>query len=158
LDLIGSTFKKKSDRAFAPNSIEYAVNTFALDLIDFDSQKASALYALRCAFAHDFNLLNVNEKKLHLQHKFNVYAEPTQNIVTMPKEPWDGKIASKSFKDLSNVTFVNLWAFGDMVEEIFVRVIDGISDGTLEIQMDTPTLINKYTFMMFQSQALFDVN
>ena len=148
LDLIGSAFEKTAGGSRSGSSIEFAIKSFAFDLVQNEDRKVKAIYALRNAFAHDFNLLNTNSKTPELQHKFTVYAVPDPNIVTLPLRPWSGDVSGKNFKDLEDVTFVNLWAFGDMVEEIFRRIKIGINDGTAQSQMDISTLLNRYTFII----------
>jgi hypothetical protein len=147
LDLIGTAFEKTDGENKERSSIEFAIKSFAFDLVQNEKKKVNAIYALRNAFAHDFNLLNDNKKEKY-RHKFTVYAEPDPNIVTLPLKPWDGDISGKNFKDVETITFVNLWAFGDMVEEIFRRIKVGINDGATQIQMDISTLLNRYTFVL----------
>jgi hypothetical protein len=151
LDLIGAAFKKNPGENRKGNPIEFVIINFAFELIDHSEDKSAALYALRCAFAHDFNLLNVHPKKQKLQHKFKASSTDDSTIVNLPTRPWNGDITNKYFNDTDDVTLINLWAFGDMVEEIFRKIKSGVNDGTVSIQIDLPTLLNKYTFMLFRN-------
>jgi hypothetical protein len=152
LDQIGSCFKPLGELEPAINykSIKFAIEKFGFDLIDNNEKQLHALIALRNAFTHDFNLLNIpeNSRLYDLQrHKFTVKARIESWIVKLPKEPWDGNIDEKDFFKTSDTTFVNLFAFGQLVESIYKRICDLHSENKLELRLPTKTLINKYTFI-----------
>ena len=150
LDQIGSCFKttgspnkKKSD-----NSIKYAIKEFGFDKLEKDIKKLNALIALRHAFTHDFNLINVNQGNKSQQHRFSVYAEDNDVIITLPETPWNGNIAQKDFNRIDDITLVNLCGLGNLVELIYARIKLGIENESITIQIDSTTIINKYTFIV----------
>lgn len=149
LDQIGSCFKNicTENKGKKENSIEFAVKSFAFEFMDNDSKKLHALIGLRNAFAHDFNLLNVNQKYISQQHRYTVYWNDSNTIVTLPENRWDGIVSEKNFNRLDDITLVNLFALGNMVESIYCKIIEGVTKDVVTIQTDTKTLINKYTFI-----------
>lgn len=153
LDQIGSCFKDVGQET--PNKcnrIKFALETFGLDLLNNDNRRLHALVALRNAFTHDFNLLNIPEREnlYELQRcKFTVYADPynENRIVDLPTIPWDGNIVDKDFLRTEDTTFVNLFAFGSLVETIHARIVESVKAKTVDTILIIPELLNKYTFM-----------
>lgn len=76
-----------------------------------------ALYALRCAFAHDFALTNVG--KPALTHRFIVEADSTSPLIEFPLVPWSGLHGDRRG---SNQTRVNLRRVGDLAEAAICEV------------------------------------
>jgi hypothetical protein len=153
LDQIGSCYKPAGelDPPKKSNTIKYAIQKFAFDLIGNDQRRLDALIALRNAFTHDFNLLNVprDPKLTHSQqHKFTVTADIEKDwIVILPSSVWDGNIDGKNFFDTSDSTFVNLFGIGNLTETIFSRIVHLLNDNQIDLQLPIGTLINKYTFV-----------
>jgi hypothetical protein len=61
LDQMGSCYKPMAEpepKANA-NTIKFVIEKFAFDLVNNDDRELNALIALRNAFTHDFNLLNI---------------------------------------------------------------------------------------------------
>jgi hypothetical protein len=109
LDQIGSCFKPREESVQQGNTIRTALKYFS----NLSDDEIDALYALRCAFAHDYSLYNIpSNRRRSLQHQFavGVGAGP---IVSFPKMPWDGDYNNKTAE---NETVINLEAFGDLVE------------------------------------------
>jgi len=75
LDQIGSTFKNVSSDNKKPseNSIKYAVKSFDFESLGNDIKKLNALIGLRNAFAHDFNLVNINHQNNNSRRHKNYY-------------------------------------------------------------------------------------
>lgn len=149
LDQIGSCFKNidtdnKGDRE---NSIKYAVKSFAFEFMDNDLKKLNALIGLRHAFAHDFNLVNINQGNASQQHRYAVSWRDSNTIIILPENKWDGIISEKDFTRLDNITFANLYGLGNMVENIYRKLIMGVTNDKVTIQTDIKKMINKYTFM-----------
>lgn len=153
LDQIGSCYKpiNEPNPPENTNSIKFAIEKFGFDLLDNDNWKLNSLIALRNAFTHDFNLLNIPRdanKKILQQHKFTVTADTENNwIVTLPQEIWDGDIEGKNFYKISDSTFVNLFGIGSLVETIYQRINNLIENDTVDLQIPSLRLINKYTFV-----------
>lgn len=153
LDQIGSCYKLANEPTpLKYNKIEFAIKNFGFDLLDNDEKKLNALLALRNAFTHDFNLLNIpeNSKKIALQqHKFTVYPNPDneKTIITLPSTQWNGDILGKDFNRTDDTTFINLFGLGTLVEEIIKRIIEKIDNNEIDTIIDIRELINKYTFV-----------
>jgi len=153
LDQLGSCFKEvEQDTPAKYNKIKFAIETFGFDLIDNDNRKLHAFVALRNAFTHDFNLLNIPEResKYELERcKFTVYADPNNDkrIVELPSTPWNGDIVGKDFLRRDDTTFINLFAFGSLVEAINTRIVEKVKANAIETTLSIPELINKYTFV-----------
>ena len=80
-----------------------------------------ALYALRCAFAHDYSLQNISRQDPTLTHRFAVGVGATAKLISLPSKPWSGD--PKTIGTETQTT-VNLEALGDLVEEIVIRLCD----------------------------------
>ena len=120
LDQIGSCFE--STRLATGSSIERAMCHFS-DLSDDDIQ---TVYALRCAFAHDYALINVNRPDR--THHFALVADGATPMIARPSTAWDGNVATIT---PANVTTVNLELLGDLVESVYKRLVQEANTGTL---------------------------
>jgi hypothetical protein len=153
LDQMGSCYKPlgEPEPQANANQIKFVIEKFGFDLIDFNDRKLNALIALRNAFTHDFNLVNIpaNRKIAHLQqHKFTVTADTKRNwIVELPARLWDGNIDGKDFYDTSDSTLVNLFGIGNLTETIYSRISDLLMNDKIELRLQLIRLINKYTFI-----------
>ena len=151
LDQMGSCYKPLGEPEPKTNAIKFVIEKFAFDLVNNSERELNALIALRNAFTHDFNLLNIPfnpDKKNLQQHKFTVTAEPDKNwIVQLPSRQWDGNIDEKNFIDTSDSTFINLFGLGNLAEEIYSRICNLLYHNNLELRLSTLRLINKYTFV-----------
>jgi hypothetical protein len=123
IDIIGSTFRKKYFR----EKIKRRNTLFISALENFSplsKQEIFALYALRCAFAHEFFLFNIpkhkdKDKKL-LMHCFTV-TRGTKKLLVLPKKRWSGR-----YKDLGGdvTTTVDLEELGNLVEKMHLNLKD----------------------------------
>lgn len=153
LDQMGSCYKPLGEPEPQPNAntIKFVIEKFAFDLINNDDRELNALIALRNAFTHDFNLLNIpmNPNMVNLQqHKFTVTAEPDNNwTVQLPSRLWDGNIDGKDFYDTSDSTFINLFGLGNLAETIYSRICSLLNADNIDLRLSTIRLINKYTFV-----------
>lgn len=104
--------------------------------------EARALYALRCALAHDFGLQNRNEKHRYLQHQFTLLAVPGEPLVRLPAATWSGKRS-----DRSHVTVVNLYELAEVSELVARTVVEKARDGRLELILDggSDELLDRYS-------------
>jgi hypothetical protein len=156
LDQIGSCFKKSGSLQRQPtyNTIKLAIEDFGFDLIDNSNDQLEALVALRNAFTHDYNLLDIPKNSKNngkTNRKFTVTVDFQKWVVKLPKIEWDGKIESKDFSKTDDVTKVNLFGLGEMVEAIYSRLCDYYLNNQIELRMSKRELINKYTFVIFES-------
>jgi hypothetical protein len=129
LDQIGKSFKPRNRvPLYNLNSIQKALRYFTR----LGHHKINAIYALRCAFTHDYSLYNQSRKDLTLQHRFTVTQGTKPPLVKLPRVPWDGDILNRKH---SNQTVVNLEKFGDLVEDIYRRLISLHNRKRLEISL-----------------------
>ena len=140
LDQIGTCFKPKQKSYEHGNSIRKALRYFS-NLSDDD---IDALYALRCGFAHDFSLHNINRRKPSLTHRFRVGVGASTDIVSLPRVRWDGNYESKNQDDF---TTINLEAFGDLVESICQRLLALTNNDQLEVVLPggSDELLRRYS-------------
>lgn len=122
LDQIGKTYQPKTYTGDEPeykNSIKNALKFFADGL---DGKDKKALVALRNAFFHDFSLFNIDEKDNKNHFCFNVTNHPTQQLILHVNNEyrWDGNIETVKQE---NFTTINLKGLGDLVENIYQKLI-----------------------------------
>jgi hypothetical protein len=140
LDQIGTCLKpKETDES--GNSIEKALRYFT----DLGEKKIQALYALRCAFAHDYGLANPNKGNQDRQHIFTVCEGAHPRLVRFPTSPWEGNYQTVS---RDNITVVNLEALGDLVESVCQKVCKQAKNDKLEIELSEgiDELFKRYFF------------
>jgi len=140
LDQVGKCFKPRNRvPLYNLNSIQKALRYFTR----LGHPKINAIYALRCAFTHDYSLYNQNKKDPSLQHRFTVTQGTKPPLVKLPKVPWDGDILNRKHP---NQTVINLEKFGDLVEDIYRRLISLHEHQKLEISLkgDADELIQRY--------------
>jgi hypothetical protein len=143
LDQIGSCFRPAPSTGAAGVAADgHAVlNTLRWWYSELPDLEARALYALRCAFAHDYSLWNLNPKDPSLQHCFVVDRDPVR-FVRLPSCPWNlGDPPTPA-----NQTFISLRGLGDVCEEIVSRVRVTAASDTLEIVLkgDVDELEHRY--------------
>lgn len=126
LDQIGGCFKPKGVTKIEDVSIVRALRYFTTLTIE----QSLAIYALRCAFAHDYSLININKNKPMLTHIFTVSQGTTDPVVKLANKQWNGSI--ENFTD-DNITHVNLETLGDTVEEVYQKLIELRNTNRLEI-------------------------
>lgn len=144
LDQIGTCYIPKSIVDVLKNtpSIKKALHYFT-ELPEMD---INAIYALRCAFFHDFGLVNINANKPELQHLFSVYNHPSSSVVIHPKEKWDGDL----YKDKTGKsTSINLKMLGDWVEVVYTKLLllHKFNELNIVLAGGEVELLTRYTFM-----------
>ncbi|MBI2284508.1 MAG: hypothetical protein HYU71_12420 [Bacteroidetes bacterium] len=133
LDQIGKCYRPTykeiiKDTKISP--IKKALFYFA----NLNEKEVDAIYALRNAFHHDFSLLNLDENKKRAKyiHHFQVNAHPTEYIVKLPLTQWDGDINNRNN---GNATYVNLQALGDLVENVYAKLLTLESNGEIVLEL-----------------------
>jgi hypothetical protein len=144
LEQIGTCFQKKGHSlpASTPeNSLVRALLTFST----LRDKEIAAIYALRCAFAHDFSLFNVHPKP-ELTHYFRLFGEIESSIVQLPKVQWNGDFATRSAECM---TSIGLTMLGDEVERICAQLRTPAAANQLEIVLrgGPDELVNRYGLM-----------
>lgn len=103
---------------------------------DLPEAERKALYALRCAFAHDYSLVHNRGSAKHL---FRVVWEDDVPLVQLPSSTWSGR-----YDDLSEDTTVNLLALTELGESVVKGVIDAYSEGDLELAVSVVEADHRY--------------
>jgi hypothetical protein len=111
LDQISDCFKPKSAPLSNLKDLRRGLEHFT----SLNALERDALYALRCAFTHDYSLYNIKRNKPSLTHNFQVTRGASGPVISLPKNPWDGDYRTRNS---SNQTTANLEAFGDLVEDL----------------------------------------
>lgn len=131
LDQVGTSFQVKGKKGFGDHPIIWAVHSFssAQDVPTLD-----ALYALRCALAHDYSLINPNTNMPSRRHLFNLIADATTPLITFPKTPWSGTYDLTNPPTADEITLVNLQKVGDLAEEVVAKLRELHANKELEIR------------------------
>jgi len=127
LDQIGSSLKPKGEKTDG-KGIHKALRYFS----NLSDQEIEAIYALRCAFAHDYNLANKNGMFPNRQHVFTVDKGKQAPLIKLPDVPWNGDYKSVGRE---NKTVINLELFGDLVESIYQDLCTKARREELEIAL-----------------------
>lgn len=141
LDQIGKCYRPFSKSKISGKPpIEIALHYFS----ELNDKEIAAIYALRNAFFHDFSLYNHNSKDDY-QHTFTVHKHPSSSVVVLPEHKWNGNLQSRS---KLNTTFINLKTLGDLVENIYSKLLQLESEGNLilELQGGNEELLAKYIY------------
>ena len=142
LDQIGKCYRPSTAVAITNGP---AINKSLSYFTTLTTAEIGAIYALRNAFFHDFGLYNRHATDQNLQRTFTVDNHPTNPIVRLPITPWDGLMASRN---ADNNTYVNLRALGDLVEDIYQKLLNHESTNNLALDLagGTAELTDRYIF------------
>ncbi|MFW0837874.1 MAG: hypothetical protein ACKKL5_02630 [Candidatus Komeilibacteria bacterium] len=92
---------------------------------NINERESYAIYALRCAFAHGYNLYNIpyhtKDDKL-LKHLFTATQGKNGGLIEFPIKLWSGNFINNK----NQRTRVNLQLLADKVECIFKKIKDNI--------------------------------
>jgi hypothetical protein len=93
--------------------------------------EAEALYALRCALAHDYSLVNVpkNKNSLLRFHLFELHGDSSTPVVQLPTHPWDGN--PETADSTETTTVVGIPALCDLGETMAQAVLDAYENNDL---------------------------
>lgn len=137
IDHIGDKFylpEKKERVEEAEEKLTGEAKSFLKTLLyfsDLSIEETFALYSLRCSLVHDFFLKNVNNE--NLTHHFSVTQGGEGELVTLPKEKWDGDDKTRNNE---NKTIINIELLADLVEEIHLKLLKLLGEGTVSIYDD----------------------
>lgn len=139
LDQIGKCYRPSSISQVTGHSITKALQYFC----HLNARERASIYALRCAFSHDYSLYNIckGKRREELTQHFTVSGHGYNKLIILPKEPWDGKHNTKT---ATNGTVVNLPMFGDLVEGILKKLNEYLEQGRLELEITPRELIDRY--------------
>jgi hypothetical protein len=141
LDQVGKCFKPANVNNVGGNAIVKALRYF----LNLNDNEINEIYALRCAFAHDYSLFNINQGNPDLTHYFVVTQGDQPPLVTLPQVQWDGDHNNRT---ALNVTIINLEKLGDLIEGICEELRQRSNGQTLEITLadGSDELIHRYSF------------
>ncbi len=111
---------------------------------DLAHHQIDVLYALRCAFVHDYSLMN-NSRRKELVHVFTTAWDEHTPLIELPEEKdrWDGRPEAESLERADSTT-VNLLAFTEICESI-VKTICGLhSTNDLALAIPSETVNHRY--------------
>jgi len=110
-------------------------------------KEGKAIYALRCALAHDYSLFNQNNDP-DLQHKFRLH-RGQRSLIQLPAQPWQGNSDSSS---THNQTTVSLRVLGDSVEQVVSEVVKAHDRGELQIgnNLQPANMLQRYSFVVLE--------
>lgn len=141
LDQIGSAVEPASVGNRPGTSILRALQWWAPGTTESGRK---AIYALRCALAHDYSLFNRNAKDPDMQHEFRLH-RGTGQLLQLPAHPWQG-----NYTGLQDATTVSLRVLGDRVEQVVYEVVAAHARGDLRVSRDlTPDeLLQRYSLFV----------
>lgn len=131
LEHVGRCLRPKSALPMKVEPLVKALSFFTV----LGEREAFALYALRCGFAHSYSLWNrprrgTPERRALLTHHFKLLVEGGGPVVALGTQLWDGNPPSRG---PLNWTTVDLWALGDLAEDVFARLPNLNAAGELMI-------------------------
>jgi hypothetical protein len=118
VDQIGTCFDVVGRSSSGEKAFIRALDAFSPER---DMQIWYALYALRCALAHDYSLFNQsNDAKK--RHAFNLTADPALPLVCLPARTWSGTYDVDNLPPEEEITVVNLHKVADLVEDMVAKL------------------------------------
>lgn len=142
LEQIGKSLRPKGGRKVKGEfELEKAIRQFVPSAATQKQRKV--LYALRCAWVHEFGLFNTNKRNTAYQHCFWLNGDASAPLVKWPRRPWDGETLHA---ERATSTIVGLPALGTLAEEV-VRSVRAHSNNTaLRSEMGTEELRRRFGF------------
>jgi hypothetical protein len=149
LDQIGSCFIEPGQQMTNEVPLVHAVRTFSHVK---DEPTLKALYALRCALAHDYALFNDGSTRdgrvrPFLRHAFNFCADTTSPLVRLPAKTRSGAYDPERPPPEDEITVVNLRKVGDVAEEVVADLRRRHAAAALEIQLPLNEFHVRYGLM-----------
>jgi hypothetical protein len=141
LEQIGESLRPKGSRDVnREKKLERAIRQFTPGRTT--PYQRNALYALRCAFAHEFGLFNINHSSQSYQHVFRLDDDPTCPIVKRPARRWSGDYNDTG---IAMSTTVGLIALGDLTEEVVRSVRTHSNQTTLRSRLAPGELQRRFS-------------
>jgi hypothetical protein len=147
LEQIGKSLSPKSGRDIKGESeIERAIRQFSPK--GATKLERQVLYALRCAIAHDYGLMNWTgsknaKKQAALTRLFALDDRPGTSLFRRPAQRWSGKVRDAS---LRTSTTVSLVAVADLAEEVVKSVRIHSNKTTLRSRLPITELQQRFGF------------
>lgn len=127
---------KKPGSSHRESSIEKALRQFAPQ--GATRRQRQVLYAVRCAFAHEFGLFNERAKLF-----FRVDDTPGGKLIIPARRRWSGRLADAT---AATQTTVNLVAVGDLVESAVQSVRSRAIQNMLRAELSLRDLYHRFGF------------
>lgn len=139
LEMVGTIFKPKENK----NAIHKALTNFGGDISE---EEISAIRALRNSLAHNFGLaIKSNTKNEDLTHKFELHFDTqSDEIITLPKEKWNGCFSDKQEETSTIVNEKNLI---QLIENIYQKLLDMNEKGELELAISEEELNTRFSII-----------
>ena len=151
IDHIGKCFKLKGAPRTEKHAFRAALRIFG-SLWDhqLNEAKISALYALRCALAHDYTLYNIPDKPAKhpdLIHHFGVCGAGSP-FVTFSNTTWDMNLKNNISHDQE--TWINLERVQDLAEGMYRKLRTLAKTNDLEVNLNEgPEALRKHYILRF---------
>jgi hypothetical protein len=145
LEQVGKSLRPHGSKVIKNEKpIETALRMFGPNRVT--KRQRQVLYALRCAFAHEFGLYNENRRQPFYQHVFRLDDTPGHPLVTWPGRRWSGDYA-----DASNAcsTTVGLITVGDVAEHTVRKVREHSNKTTLRSRIALEELQKRFGFVIY---------
>lgn len=143
-DVVGGALRRTDTTLTATNDFETALALFSY----LHARQRAALYALRCALAHDYSLANIpkpgtTEPRLTLlRHHFQLFPDHgLGQLIVFPEVAWDGDVL-----DVSD-TQVDLGYLADLAADVRQRVLDHFDAGHLKLSRPAAEIRRRYFFL-----------
>lgn len=141
LEQIGKSLRPKGSRDVQGEwELERAIRQFAPNRTT--PYQRNTLYALRCAFAHEFGLFNIRRNRPSYQHLFRLDDDPTCSLVKRPARRWSGDYNDTG---IAVSTTVGLIALGDLTEEVVRSVRTHSNQTTLRSRLAPGELQRRFS-------------
>lgn len=148
LDQIGVAYEDPSVTANPfRNELQRPLHFFAHPPLS--KEDIYALYALRNSFAHDYSVVKTARKSPFFL--FEVSQSPSAPLVAHAYERWNGDFST--LDPQRHETKINIRAFGDLVEEIHIRLCAMHASSSLRLKISTTDLLTRFTISIRQREA-----
>lgn len=134
---------RRAPHQLKPGSSEWQFRSTLVDYSTIDDDlDVSALWALRCSFAHDFSLVNTHSTRSDLRHRFRL--SDLGSIVQRPSRRWSGTFPGRLRAEQS--TAVNLHAIGQVVEDVVSNIRAADRRGLVRPRLDPEEFQARFLF------------
>jgi hypothetical protein len=142
LDEVGTALRRTDKVATANSSVERSLELFS----NVDPNSGAALYALRCALAHDYSLVNIprspsKQRQLALRHAFQLHDGGRSLLVEFPATPWDGDFLKVE------ETLVDIAKLRDVARGVHAEVYRLHRQGLVALALDGAETRRRYFFV-----------
>lgn len=153
LDQIGNCFIPNNPK----DAFLKGLKSSLLEFTDLNQDDRDSLYALRCSLVHDFSFVNKDPRdhKGKYFRRFTVVSDKRDGVIRAADRKWTGDLSDNSPEGF---TFVNLEAFGDLVEDVVKKLKDLVESDAISIRLEggADELAARYSYTIVNSKSLVD--